>query len=154
MTKNEAISLVEIHLEKQNEKNKRSNITIPVYKKWHKLIRLFLLNKFSNRFKKFDPEFPEHSIAPDHIIEESPYEVVYKKYIEDREIFWKIPYITVQYLQTKNSRYCGIGGGPIFVDKETRKIYQTGSSPINWEESFLKFKRGINEDYLAWRPLN
>lgn len=76
-------------------------------------------------------------------------------YVEDLGICWSIPYCASLYKETRHVRYGSIGGGPIYVDKEDGKMYQTGSNPIvNWPDSFKKIKNGTKtKKFPSWKPI-
>ena len=99
--------------------------------------------------------YPEWYIEPDSFIESKVFEVIMFEYVEDLGICWSIPYCTEQYYETKEDRYGSIGGGPIFVDKEDGIMYHTGSSPIDWLESFTKHKKGTKHknEFPSWKPI-
>lgn len=156
ISKEAAIILVEKYLAIQNSRPDIYVFKTPIYTGFLKKVKLFFLANFWSKIKKnIDIDYPERYVRPDKFIESRAIEIIVFENIQDLGICWSIPYCTKQYYETGKDRYGAIGGGPIFVDKEDALMYQTGSAPIDWLDSFKEFKQG-NKDrniFPNWQPI-
>lgn len=153
VSKEKAIAKVEKYISRLNNSSEIYVFKIPVYTNWVKKIKAFFLKKYWKLVKKIPLDYPEHYIKPDNWIESKAIQMVPKEFIEDLGVCWSIPYCTKLYYEQRNSRFGAIGGGPIYVDKENGKMYETGSAPIDWLDSFKKYKNGTKEDgFPKWKP--
>lgn len=156
ISKETAIILVEKYLAIQNSRPDIYVFKTPVYTGVIKKIQLFILENYWSKTKKdIDLDYPEWYVKPNKYFESKAIEIIMPEYVEDLGICWSIPYCSKQYYDTRESRYGSIGGGPIFVDKEDGLLYQTGSAPIHWLESFKKYKKGTKDrnEFPNWKPI-
>jgi len=156
ISKSEAIIKVEKHLEKANSNPDRYEFEIPVYKSWLKKIKKYY-QEYKWKKEGWEPNrrFIEWEVEPDYYEHSKVFLVVLKNYIKDLEVCWSVPYCAQLYKETLHVRYQGTGAGPIYVDKEDGKMYQTGSNPlVNWPESFKKFKNSTKtKKFPHWKPI-
>ncbi len=156
VSKSNAILSVQKYLDKQNNRPYLHIFKIPVYKSLAKRIQLLIFKNYFKLKNGVKLDFPEWYIEPDSYVESKAHEIIVEEWSEDLGICWSIAYCTEQYYETKENRFGAIGGGPVFVDKETGIMYQTGSSPIDWLESFRKFKSGMKDEneFPSWKPID
>lgn len=156
ITKKEAINKVEKYLIKRNSDPNGYVFKIPVYKSWIKKLKKYY-HEYKWKRKGIEPNriLIEFEVEPDFYKKYKLIEIILINHIKDLGICWSIPYCADLQKKTPHIRYASTGGGPIYVDKEDGKMYQTGSNPmVNWPNSFRAFKNGTKtEKFPNWKPI-
>lgn len=155
VTRTEALGLIEKYLAYENKQPDKYVFKNPVYTNWLKKIAAFALVKYWKWKKEDRDKIIEDYIEPDKWVSSPVHEIVVEEGLKDLGVCWSVYYCSKQFYETNNVKYGSIGGGPIFVDKESGVMYQTGSSPIDWLEDYKKHKRGVDvEEWPIWEPMD
>jgi hypothetical protein len=72
-------------------------------------------------------------------------------FIEENEFYWRLVSSEESDINKTEGNIGGVGGGSFFLDKENGNIYEIGSPIFNWEEEFIKFKKGKKSE-IDWKP--
>lgn len=68
--------------------------------------------------------------------------VIHPKYVHEFSEGWMISWGSYAWMYEEDSSYILYGDAPVIVDKDSGKLYFTGTLPFNYTEDYIRFKKG------------